>query len=291
MHAMEDRIARALNCLGEDADILSTDTDGLLDLLDDHLDDDDPSGKTPPSTHYYSTTNTTKSNNVVLLVLTESNNNNTTLVASDESMEGVEDPLGEADELEESNPQSAEEIISVSLLSGSLTDVCDVSVTMRSVDSDEEELVKTFADHGCTCVLGPHKSPCCKLFSADHYLSVRGALTEMTNNELDLMVMGQIRAQCFPSPSAPSHSASSERDAHCHEVFSPRATCVSADLSVSAHHRDQVLQKHQGKLLAQWTSSKSIWQQGEETQDSHTARGQGCSSIHPKLHRYQTLWE
>ena len=44
MHAMEDRIARALNHLGED-------TDGLLDLLDDYLDDDDPSGKTPPSTH------------------------------------------------------------------------------------------------------------------------------------------------------------------------------------------------------------------------------------------------
>ena len=45
---MEDRIARALNRLGEDADLLSADTDGLLDLLDDYLDDDDPPGKTPP---------------------------------------------------------------------------------------------------------------------------------------------------------------------------------------------------------------------------------------------------
>ena len=91
MHAMEDRIARALNCLGEDMD-LSADTNCLLDLLDDYLDDDDPSGKIPPSTHYYSTTNITKSNNVILLVITEFNNNNTTLVACDESMEGVEDP-------------------------------------------------------------------------------------------------------------------------------------------------------------------------------------------------------
>ena len=129
-------------------------------------------------------------------------------MASGESIEGVEDPLEETDEPEESNPQSAKEIVSASLVSGSLTDICDVSVTMRSIDADEEELVKTFADHCCMCAFGPHKSPCCKLFSADHYLSICGALAEMTNNELDLMVMGQIMAQCFPSPSAPSHSAS-----------------------------------------------------------------------------------
>lgn len=62
---MEDRIARALNRLGEDADLLSADTDGLLDLLDDYFDDDDPLGKTPPSTHlkiHYYTTTTTKNN-------------------------------------------------------------------------------------------------------------------------------------------------------------------------------------------------------------------------------------
>ena len=58
---MEDRIARALNQLGEDTDLLSADMDGLLDLLDDYL-DDDPLGKTPPNTHlkidYYTTTTT-----------------------------------------------------------------------------------------------------------------------------------------------------------------------------------------------------------------------------------------
>ena len=66
------------------------------------------------------------------------------MVASDEGMEGVEDPLKEIDELEESNLPSAKEIVSASLESGSLTDICDVSVTMRSIDTDEE-LVKTFA--------------------------------------------------------------------------------------------------------------------------------------------------
>ena len=59
---MEDRIARALNRLGEDADLLSTDTDGLLDLLDDYFDDDNPLGTIPPNArlkiHYYTTTTT-----------------------------------------------------------------------------------------------------------------------------------------------------------------------------------------------------------------------------------------
>ena len=58
------------------------------------------------------------------------NYNNTTLVASNEGMKGVEDPLKEIDELEESNPLSAEEVISASLESGFLTEICDVSVTM-----------------------------------------------------------------------------------------------------------------------------------------------------------------
>ena len=48
---MENRIARALNRLGEDADLLFSDETDLLELLDEYLDGDDPPGKTPPSTH------------------------------------------------------------------------------------------------------------------------------------------------------------------------------------------------------------------------------------------------
>lgn len=137
-------------------------------------------------------------------------------MANAESIEGEEGPPEDAssleepevDEPEDSSPQTAEEIVSASLLSGSLTDICDVSVTVRSIDSEEEELVKVFADHGCKCEFGPHKSPCCKSFSADHYLSVRGAFMEMTHDELDLIIMGQITAHCFQSPSATSDSAS-----------------------------------------------------------------------------------
>ena len=99
------------------------------------------------------------------------------------------------EEPEDNTPQTAEEIVSASLLSGSLTDVCDISVSMQSINT-EEELVKTFAVHGCTCEFG---TPCCISFLADHYLMVHGALAEV---EADLLVMGQIMAHCFLSSSA-----------------------------------------------------------------------------------------
>ena len=56
---MEDRIARALNRLGEDTHLP---TDGLLDLLHKYLDGDDPRGKIPSHTHYYNYTTTINTN-------------------------------------------------------------------------------------------------------------------------------------------------------------------------------------------------------------------------------------
>ena len=100
--------------------------------------------------------------------------------------------------------------------------------------------MKTFADIGYTCEFGPHKSPSCKLFSADHY---GGVLVEITHDELDLFMMGQIMANCFVSFSAPSHHSSpaENRGTQCNTVLPPRVLCVSANLSVSAHHGDQAL--------------------------------------------------
>ena len=134
-----------------------------------------------------------------------------------DSLEG-ENLLEEADEQEDTTPLSAEEIVDAVMLSGSLTDASDVSVVMRSIDTKEEELVTTYADHGCTCDLGPHKSPCCKLFSADHYLSHLCAFAEMTHNELDLFVMRQVMANCFQSPSVPGDSSSPAEQKEIHNV-------------------------------------------------------------------------
>lgn len=102
--------------------------------------------------------------------------------------------------------------MSASLLSGALSDACDIEIQARPLDVEEEELIKTFVDRGCSCDLGPNKTPCCKSFSVEHYLSLRCAFAEMTHDELDLIVMGQIMATCLPSSSADSSSVEKTRN-------------------------------------------------------------------------------
>ena len=182
-------------------------------------------------------------------------------MANDDSVEGEEDLIEEADEPEDNNPQTAEEIVPANLLSGSLTDVCDVSVTMRSFDTEEEQLVKTFADHGCTCEFGPHKSPCCKLFSADHYLSVCGALIEMSHDELDLFVMGQIMANCFVSSLVPSHHSSPTEKREIHNVmqFYHQGRRVCQQTFLFLHNIGIKRLKNIKASYAEWTGSESAW--------------------------------
>ena len=94
-----------------------------------------------------------------------------------------EEPQG----LDDAIPQTADEIVSASLLSGALSDACDIEIEVRPLDVEEEELIKTFIDRGCSCDLRPHS----KSFSVDHYLSLRCAFAEMTHDELDMIVMGR----------------------------------------------------------------------------------------------------
>ena len=48
--------------------------------------------------------------------------------------------------------------------------------------------------HGCSCNLGPKDTPCHKLFSAVQCQELRGECRELTKEELDLVVMGELRA-------------------------------------------------------------------------------------------------
>ena len=68
--------------------------------------------------------------------------------------------------------------------------------------------MKTFADSGCTCDLGLNKSPCCSSFTAD----LRCVFAEMTHDNLDLFMMGQIMANCFQP------SAAEGEETHTHKV-------------------------------------------------------------------------
>ena len=54
-----------------------------------------------------------------------------------------EDLFEEADEPDDTVPQSADEVVSASLLSGALSEACDISATICPLDIKEEDLVKT----------------------------------------------------------------------------------------------------------------------------------------------------
>ena len=70
-------------------------------------------------------------------------------------------------------------------------------IDRRDLDEAEEQLIQQFAQDGCKCDLGPNKSPCCTFITVDHFRSVRCQMLELTHDELDLVVMGQVMAGCF----------------------------------------------------------------------------------------------
>ena len=70
-------------------------------------------------------------------------------------------------------------------------------IDRRDLDEAEEQLIQQFAQDGCKCDLGTNKSPCCTTITVDYFRSVRCQMLELTHDELDLVVMGQVMAGCF----------------------------------------------------------------------------------------------
>ena len=58
----------------------------------------------------------------------------------------------------------------------------------------EKRKVAQFVAHGCSCNLGPKGTPCHKLFSAVQCQELRDECRELTKEELDLVVMGELQA-------------------------------------------------------------------------------------------------
>ena len=59
---------------------------------------------------------------------------------------------------------------------------------------EEEARIARYVACGCSCKHGPNKSPCHKLFTAAQYREMRDKCRELTRDELDLVIMGQLRA-------------------------------------------------------------------------------------------------
>ena len=91
---------------------------------------------------------------------------------------------------------TAAQIVQAGVARGQV-DVASVPIDRRELDVMEEQLIQEFAREGCKCDLGPDRSPCSTSISVDHFRSVRCQMADLTHDELDLVVMGQVMAGCF----------------------------------------------------------------------------------------------
>ena len=93
---------------------------------------------------------------------------------------------------------TAAEIMQARIAQGQL-DVTTVPIDQRDLDVTEEQLIQEFVQDSCMCDLGPNHTLCSSSITVDHLQAVRCQMADLTHDELDLVVMGQVMAGCFSS--------------------------------------------------------------------------------------------
>ena len=84
----------------------------------------------------------------------------------------------------------------------------EVATELRSVDIHEETLTERFSREGCSCSHGPDGQPCCQSFTASHYREYRNNCHEMTKDQLDMVIMGQMASLTLTSHHTRRHQYS-----------------------------------------------------------------------------------
>ena len=69
-----------------------------------------------------------------------------------------------------------------------------VLVELRALDEEELKDTSEYAVGGCNCKLAPDGGPCCRQFSPQQYQDMRSQCAQLSHNELDMVVMGQVFA-------------------------------------------------------------------------------------------------
>ena len=70
----------------------------------------------------------------------------------------------------------------------------------REIDDHEGEAIRQFLRTGCGC-----RWSCCSKFDRAHYQKMRDQCSELTHDELDLVLMGQIMATTVTNERNSSH--------------------------------------------------------------------------------------
>ena len=83
----------------------------------------------------------------------------------------------------------------------------EVAFELRPEDTEEEALTEWYQREGCSCTHGPDSQPCCQSFPVTYYREHRNICIEMTRDQLDLVIMGQLSALTYTSTHSLRHSS------------------------------------------------------------------------------------
>ena len=72
-----------------------------------------------------------------------------------------------------------------------------IVVDVDEVWDREKERIEAYVLCGCSCKYGSDESSCHSLFSATQYAEIRNECRELSRDELDLVIMGELRALTF----------------------------------------------------------------------------------------------
>ena len=122
----------------------------------------------------------------------------TTAPSYEEQQQSLDPSTDDEDDDEEEpvEQRTAVEILQAGVAQGQL-DKDTVRIDQCKVNDVEEHLIQQFVRDGCKCDLGPNKTPCCTTIAVEHYRAMRCPMLELTHDEHDLVVMGQVMAGCF----------------------------------------------------------------------------------------------
>ena len=91
-----------------------------------------------------------------------------------------------------------------------------VLLELRNLDVDELQATEQFQAGGCSCDLGLGGTPCCQQFSVSHYRDMRTWCAELTKDQRDCMVKGQLLAMTSAT-SLTKHSTTNHQEARKRE--------------------------------------------------------------------------
>ena len=117
--------------------------------------------------------------------------------ATSHTPEPIDELVGESDEDQD---EEVQELTAAEIVSSEFPEEVIGSsgvFDQRELDVTEEAMIQQYSKDGCDCNLGPRKMPCCGSITVEHFRSLCSQMSELTHDELDLVVMGQVMAASF----------------------------------------------------------------------------------------------